>query len=235
MNLVLTETQLSSGNDNGTGSASTGLMLSVAQLPAAAYRDSPPPRVKVEADRSANSANPATFAPSRSSEANVSAKIVENVIAPLRMDEFFSNYWGTNFCHVKGFEDKFADLLPWTELNSILRHHRIGFPRLRLCKKGNPIPASVYSVERESGSETLQRRRRALETPPVHVRNLYEQLQQGATMTLDAVDELYNPISHLCGSFEKLFNERVQTNAWVSCQEVPAVSPHWDDHDVFIL
>jgi len=232
MNLVITETQLSSDNDNGTGTASTGLMLSVGHLPAAAYRDSLPPKVKVEAARPAN---PATITPSRASEANISTKIFENVIAPLRVDDFFSYHWGTNYCLVKGFEDKFADLLPWPELNSILRHHRIPFPRLRLCKKGNPIPASAYSVEKEMGSETLQRRRRALDTPPVHIRNLYEQLQQGATMTLDAVDELYNPVSDLCESFEKLFNERVQANAWVSCSEVPAVSPHWDDHDVFIL
>src|SRR6202007_2191683 len=118
----------------------------------------------------------------------VSRRIFENVIAPIGIDDFFSYFWGTGFCHVKGFEDKFADLLPWTELNSILRHHRLPFPRLRLCKKGNPVPASAYSVEREAGSETLQRRRRALETPPVHVRSLYEQIQQGATMTLDAVD-----------------------------------------------
>jgi hypothetical protein len=207
-------------------------MLSVAHLPAAAYRDSVPSRVKVEPARAAN---PATILPSGSSERNISRKIFENVIAPISVDDFFSSYWGTNFCHVKGFEDKFAELLPWTELNSILRHHRIPFPRLRLCKKGNPIPASAYSVEREAGSETLQRRRRALETPPVHARNLYEQLQQGATMTLDAVDELYNPVSDLCESFEKLFNERVQANAWVGCEEVPAVSPHWDDHDVFVL
>src|SRR5437899_6677411 len=103
MNLVLTETQLSSGKSNGADTACTGLMLSVAQLPAAAYRDSPPPRVKVETARLAKSANPATIAPSRSSETGISAKIVENVIAPLRMDDFFSSYWGTNFCHVKGF------------------------------------------------------------------------------------------------------------------------------------
>ena len=231
MNLVLTETESSSDNDNGSG-ASTGLMLSVAQLPAAAFRDSLPTKVKVEA---AKPANLATIPPSRSSEANISAKILESVIAPLSLEDFFSYYWGTNYCHLKGFEAKFADLLPWTELNSILRHHRIPFPRLRLCKKGNPIPASAYSVDREAGCETLQRRRRALETPPIHVRNLYDQLQQGATMTLDAVDELYNPISDLCESFEKVFNERVQANAWVSCKEVPAVSPHWDDHDVFIL
>jgi hypothetical protein len=230
MNLVLMETQSSSDNDNGM--ASTRLMLSVSQLAAAAYRDSAAPRIKVDLTPPAK---PATVPSFRSSEEVVSRKIFENVIAPISIDDFFSYFWGTGFCHVKGFEDKFADLLPWTELNSILRHHRLPFPRLRLCKKGNPVQASAYSVEREAGSETLQRRRRALETPPVHVRSLYEQLQQGATMTLDAVDELYNPISELCESFEKLFNERVQANAWVSCAEVPAVNPHWDDHDVFIL
>jgi Cupin superfamily protein len=230
MNLVLMETQ--SGSDNDNGMAATGLMLSVSQLSAAAYRDSAAPRIKVDA---APPAKPAPIPSLRSSEGDVSRKIFENVIAPIGIHDFFSYFWGSSFCHVEGFEDKFADLLPWTELNSILRHHRFPFPRLRLCKQGNPVPASAYSVEREAGAETLQRRRRALETPPVHVRNLYEQLQQGATMTLDAVDELYNPISELCESFEKLFNERVQANAWISCAEVPAVSPHWDDHDVFVL
>jgi len=93
MNLVITETQLSS--DHQSDSASKGLMLSVAQLPAAAYRDGVPPRVKVEAARPAVPPDNSFFQILR--RKTVSRRIFENVIAPIGIDDFFSYYWAPGF------------------------------------------------------------------------------------------------------------------------------------------
>jgi hypothetical protein len=64
---------------------------------------------------------------------------------------------------------------------------------------------------------------------------LTKQLREGATLVLDAVDELYRPLEELAESLELFFHEHIQINAYAGWHTSRGFDLHWDDHDVFIL
>ena len=58
---------------------------------------------------------------------------------------------------------------------------------------------------------------------------------EGATLVLDAVDELHEPLDDLAAGLELFFREHVQINLYAGWQTSRGFDLHWDDHDVFIL
>jgi hypothetical protein len=152
----------------------------------------------------------------------------ENLVAPMPTEEFFDSVWGKTFTHIKGSNDKFTHLLPWNQLNRILRQHRLDFPRLRLVLDGKTLPASSFLNYATGG-------KRKIPIPRLQPVKLTSQLRQGATLVLDAVDELYRPLEQLAEDLEFLFHEHVQINTYAGWHTSHGFDLHWDDHDVFIL
>lgn len=151
---------------------------------------------------------------------------LEHLLSPLAVDEFLKNFWGQAFKHVPGHPDKFAHLLPWHRLNEALEQHRLDFPRLRLTRDGQRLPPGSYI----SHGNSRQKR-----VPRLRYEKLTQELDRGATLVLDAVDELYESTRVLAEALELFFHERVQINAYASWKTSRGFDLHWDDHDVFIL
>lgn len=152
----------------------------------------------------------------------------ERMIAPLSPDQFLTNVWGVRHLHVRGWPGKFAGLLAWESLNAILAHHRLDFPRLRLAQDGKTLPSSSYLRHNASA-------RNRSPVPRLKTVELTEKLRQGATLVLDAVDELHEPVRTLSRELEHIFRERVQVNSYSGWRTSNGFDLHWDDHDVFIL
>jgi JmjC domain len=150
------------------------------------------------------------------------------VLAPYAPEEFLRSSWGVNVLHVRGRAGRFRHLMPWPRLSEILRRHRLGFPRLRLVRDGKPLPVASY-LRHVSGS------RQRITIPRVKSSELTKQLREGATLVLDAVDELSEPVEELAVRLELLFREHVQVNMYAGWQTSRGFDLHWDDHDVFIL
>jgi hypothetical protein len=153
---------------------------------------------------------------------------LERILEPCRWEEFFASSWGKSYKHVKGWPGKFSGLLPWAELNEILRRHRLDFPRLRLMRDGQRVPVSSYIRHATNA-------RRQTSIPRLLPTGLTKHLREGATLVLDAVDELYRPIEELAEGLEFIFHEHVQVNMYAGWQTSRGFDLHWDDHDVFIL
>jgi hypothetical protein len=152
----------------------------------------------------------------------------EKILAPCSGDEFLSSSWGKTYKQIKGWPGKFKQLLPWNELNEILRRHRLDFPRLRLMRDGQRVPVSSYI--RHATNARLNR-----SVPRLLPAALTKHLREGATLVLDAVDELYRPVEELAESLEYVFHERIQVNMYAGWQTSKGFDLHWDDHDVFVL
>ena len=150
------------------------------------------------------------------------------LLEPCLPEEFFASSWGSSYRHVAGWPGKFSHLLPWDQLNRILREHRLDFPRLRLVRDGQSLPSNAYLRHATST-------RRRTQIPRLLPVQLTEQLRQGATLVLDAVDELYQPLDQLAETLERSVRERVQINAYAGWRTSRGFDLHWDDHDVFIL
>ncbi|HEY0321292.1 MAG TPA: cupin domain-containing protein [Pyrinomonadaceae bacterium] len=153
---------------------------------------------------------------------------LETILEPCRAEEFLASSWGKTYKHISGWPGKFRALLPWHELNEILRRHRLDFPRLRLMRDGQRVPVSSY-IRHSTNA------RRQTSIPRLLPSGLTRHLREGATLVLDAVDELYRPIEELAEGLEFIFREHVQVNMYAGWQTSRGFDLHWDDHDVFIL
>jgi hypothetical protein len=95
-------------------------------------------------------------------------------------------------------------------------------------REGKRLP--VHSYVRHA-----QHRRHRTTVPRLLPAGLTKHLREGATLVLDAVDELFGPIEELAEDLEFVFRERVQVNMYAGWQTSRGFDLHWDDHDVFIL
>jgi len=153
---------------------------------------------------------------------------LEHLLSPLTVDEFLTNFWGRTFKHVPGVPDKFCHLLPWQTLNEALEQHRLDFPRIRLTRDGERLQPRSYISHSNSG-------RKSVAVPRLRYDKLTQELNSGATLVLDAVDELFESLRALAEALELFFHERIQINAYASWRTSRGFDLHWDDHDVFIL
>ena len=142
-------------------------------------------------------------------------------------EEFRQRIYGKSWHHQPGRLGAFADFLTWPALNQLLETQPLDPPRVRLASEGSDIPLERY------GEEIDKRRRRKT----VHVSSgaLQSELSAGATLIIDAIDQMHPPIRGLAETFEGAFGDRVQVNAYASWTETRGFDLHWDDHDVFIF
>src|SRR5215218_4984598 len=156
------------------------------------------------------------------------AETLAAMLEPYAPGEFLDSSWGVNFLHVRGRAGRFAHMMPWARLSEIVTRHRLDFPRLRLVRDGKSLPLSTYLRHQTGG-------RQKTTIPRLKSAGLARQLREGATLVLDAVDELSEPVEELARGLELLFHERVQVNLYAGWQTSRGFDLHWDDHDVFIL
>ena len=158
----------------------------------------------------------------------VAASSLSRLLEPHTTEEFLASSWGQTYKHIRGRAGKFASLLPWERLNEILRQHRLDLPRLRLMREGRALPVNAY-LRHTSGARGKQ------PIPRLQPVKFTSQLRAGATLVLDAVDELHKPLEELAAALEHFFHERVQINSYAGWHTSRGFDLHWDDHDVFIL
>lgn len=152
---------------------------------------------------------------------------LEEVLKPLPVEAFFREVWGKNYLVQRGDGSKFRELLPWNEINRILGEHRLDHPRLRLAKGGDNIAPSCYT--------TYQISRRGVQIPRLRSTELTDLIRDGATLIVDAIDEMYTPLRELAEALERTFREYVQVNAYAGWGRTKGFDLHWDDHEVFVM
>ncbi|OLT26071.1 hypothetical protein BJF83_04175 [Nocardiopsis sp. CNR-923] len=120
----------------------------------------------------------------------------------------------------------FADLLTWPDFNQLLATRRLDVPRMRLSA-GETVDVNAYT--------RLQTYRRmpSWNAPVPHL--FHAQLREGATLVVDAIDEMHPPINNLAAEIEAWLGTRVQVNAYASWTAKEGFGVHWDDHDVIVV
>ncbi len=120
-----------------------------------------------------------------------------------------------------------AGLLSWDDLNSILANHRLEPPRLRLSADGETLPAHRYA--------SAFTNRRAATWHRLQPADLHARLAEGASLVLDAIDEIHPPIRAVAEQLERFLGTPVQANAYASWTAKEGFGTHWDDHDVVVV
>ncbi|WP_380144037.1 cupin domain-containing protein [Kibdelosporangium aridum] len=150
-----------------------------------------------------------------------------DLVAPLEVSQFLGSVQGKTHRRLQGTAGRFASLMPWSTLNDVLRHHRLDFPRLRLAQDGDVVPAHTYTE--------MVTPKRGPQIPKLLSAPFTEHLRNGATLVLDAVQELVDPVADLAARLEHDLRERVQVNLYAGWGKTHGFDVHWDDHDAFIL
>jgi len=144
------------------------------------------------------------------------------LIAPVSPNEFVSRYWATQPLLSRGSRDRFATLLSWTALNELLAHHWREPGRFRLARQGRDIDPTSYCDVSASHAR-------------IRASEVTDQLRRGATLSFDAIDELHEPLTRLCESFETFFRSDTQINLYAAWRALHGLDLHCDDQEVFIL
>ena len=153
-------------------------------------------------------------------------RTLAEVLHPLSPDRFLHECLGVNFFVGKGEPGKFAGLLPWEEVNRILSQHRLDVPRLRVVQDGRQIAPESFLTYRAGKSARI---------PRLRPTDLSAKLREGATLIIDSVDELHEPITKLSEDMERTLCARIQANMYAGWRTSRGFDLHWDDHDVIVM
>jgi hypothetical protein len=156
-------------------------------------------------------------------------RTLAEVLAPASVEEFLHDRAGKDYYHLSGHFGKFSALITWPDLNRILGSHQLDSPRLRLARDGKVLPPESFISHRLNPHASSTRSTRLRPT------ELIRHLQEGATLILDAVDEIHEPITDLAQNLERVLCARIQVNLYAGWHTSPGFDVHWDGHDVFIL
>jgi hypothetical protein len=117
--------------------------------------------------------------------------------------------------------------LTWDDLNEIVAAHRLEPPRMRLSRAGEAVPVTAYSI--------LRTNRRGVSWYQVQPAEFHAKLAEGASLVIDAIDQIHPPVQKAAAGLEGFFRTPVQVNAYASWTAEEGFGTHWDDHDVVML
>ncbi len=150
-----------------------------------------------------------------------------NLAAHLGQDEFLAQVLHRHHRHVPAAITNPGSLITWDDVNTILATHRLEPPRFRLSADGEMLPAHRYTAPVTTRRHTVWLR--------LHPSELHARLAEGASLVIDAVDELHPPIGRAAMELERWLRTGVQTNLYASWTAREGFGVHWDDHDVLVI
>ncbi|MEU3599607.1 cupin domain-containing protein [Streptomyces sp. NPDC006798] len=145
----------------------------------------------------------------------------------LGQENFLAGVLHRRHLHIPGAVSAPQNLLTWDQVNDIISTHRLEPPRMRLMVGGEMVPLHRYTEAVTTRRNTVWHR--------VHPAQLHECLDEGASLVLDSMDEISQPIGSLAVELERLLRAPVQTNVYASVRALPGFKIHWDAHDVIVI
>ena len=162
----------------------------------------------------------------RTAEPGSSFRSLAGLIGPAEVAGFLLHNLGKGAYRARLAPEAAADLFGWPRLNAALAEHRLTPPRLRLERGGTDVTRGLFKPRRTRRGPVLQ------DLDPAA---LTAALRDGATLIVDAVNELSPPLQQLCAGLSAEFAASSQANLYACWGETQGFDVHWDDHDVFVV
>ncbi|WP_411140075.1 JmjC domain-containing protein [Streptomyces sp. x-80] len=150
-----------------------------------------------------------------------------NLATHLGQEEFLAQVYHRHYHHVPGAVPAPRELITWDDLNTILATNRMDPPRLRLSMDGEMLPQYRYSSPVTTRRHVVWQR--------LHPAELHARLAEGASLVIDAVDELHPAVGRAAMELEQWLRTGVQANLYASWTAREGFGVHWDDHDVVVV
>lgn len=150
------------------------------------------------------------------------------LIAPLTIEEFFSDYYAKQYAVLEPGDAFTKRFLTWDLLTSALS--RASFDPHRnivLTKTGE----GRFRRNIDDPEHGYVHR----ETWRLDVAKVYGEVRDGATLVFNNIYKYAEGYSDLSREMEQLFLARPSINAYASTRPEPGLGMHWDSHDVFAI
>ena len=146
-------------------------------------------------------------------------KFLENLslaslVAPVGKDEFVSRYWGQEPLVIhRSNPDYYDDLFTLQEFDEAITRD-----------------PSYVKLANAATKKNL-----SYKTSATGLEGVLADLRDGGTVVLDQLHNREPKLNLLCRALAPEFGHRFQTNLYLTPPKGRGFSPHWDNHDVFIL
>jgi hypothetical protein len=161
-----------------------------------------------------------------SSDPDLDFRALASLIGPEAVPGFLDGRLGSRPFRTALAPEAARGLFGWPELNAALAEHRLAPPRLKLERAGEDVTAGLFRTRSTRRGATLY----DLDAAVLNAR-----LREGATLIVDAVNELNPPLQALCEGLAAEFACACQTNLYACWGATQGFDVHWDDHDVFVV
>jgi len=140
---------------------------------------------------------------------------LQRLVSPVAEDEFLSRYWERKplIVHRKS-PSYYGDLFTLYDFDHSLRS------------------ASNYVKTAEA---TAKKHAKHTGTEPAVLERVLTDMRDGHTLILDAVQKYDIKLGQMCRMLGQETGSRFQTNIYLTPPNGKGFSPHWDNHDVFVM
>jgi ribosomal protein L16 Arg81 hydroxylase len=118
------------------------------------------------------------------------------------------------------------EIVSWQEINEALERMRVSGKRVRVTLGGRLLPLSEFVQPTSEGD---------LNGAPLNSAAISMLLSKGATLVVDAVDELFPGVRSLADEIGALIGVPVWANLYMTWGTSPGFDLHWDEHDTWIV
>jgi hypothetical protein len=146
-----------------------------------------------------------------------------SVLSPLQEALFLKDALGRAMKHIPGDGNKFSQLITWTAVNGILSNAALTYPRLRLWKGKQEVNADAFQTTDSRGTSY----------PNLRAVNLL--MSSGATLTIESIEQLHQPILRMCQAVESSLGVPVETRLCINTSKGDCAGLRWYDHDLIAL
>jgi hypothetical protein len=147
-----------------------------------------------------------------------------DVLSPLSLNDFMSQYLGQTYARIVGIPGRFHDLLTWRQLSESLRTLRVDNNRVVLVRQAKGLPRDTYVQTNKAATAQY-----------LIGHALTKHVSSGATLVVNQVDELFPGIRRLAESCEEAFQVYVSANLYAGWRHDNGFDVHWDSHDTLIV
>ncbi|NQW01991.1 MAG: hypothetical protein HQ483_19965 [Rhodospirillales bacterium] len=143
----------------------------------------------------------------------------QNIISPIRPDDFFQNYLGRKALHIPGKPDKFSGLFDWADVNRIINTANIwNANSFKLILDNESVAPAEYMPQGF-----------------LNVRIVSDYIEKGASVVLSGMETYAEGSAALAASLQAALGGYSQCNLYCSFQQHPGFLPHFDLMDVFVF
>jgi len=154
--------------------------------------------------------------------------ILEKLLFPISIEDFFSNYWEQKFIHIqRNNPEYFTDILGITDLDDFLSQQNLSTEGLRIVKDGKDVNPEEWTITNKLISGKTR--------TAIAIDKVFDFYDNGHTIVLNAADRTIPRLADACRAFEQILKIKVQSNIYITPPNSQGFSQHYDPHDIFTL